>query len=108
MARTISSQEITAQSTVNRRTWRTEINSELGSQYTATFYRETVNLLDDEVVGIPVKSGSVNFSVSQNLSRPITAAGVTVSVGQLAALVAQLADELEEEAELAASPSTGE
>ena len=99
MSRIKSSETITADAVVEHRTWRTEILSDLGSPYRVNFHREEVTRLNGEPVAHGRKIGVIPLVVQENLSRQVTAAGVTVTVGQLAALVAQLADDLEAEAE---------
>jgi hypothetical protein len=102
MARQISTKQIAAEISTERRTWRTEIFSEYGTKYTVVFHREEIKKIDGSPSGVGLKVGSISFDVAENATREVSANGVVATVGQIAALVAKLADDLEEEKELLA------
>ena len=101
MARIIDTQNATGEVVKEHRTWATNIRSELGQPYMVDFHREEIVRLDGQAIGLGRKLGSISFTVGDHVDKQVTAAGITVTVGQLAALVAQLADNIEAEQEAA-------
>lgn len=101
MARTIDeTTEVTeVATTVANRTWRVEVFCERDrASYEIVFHREqvkTVNGVVSSVTPLP----AIRKNLNDVLSEEITAAGATVTVGQLTALVSAVGDNWEAAAE---------
>jgi hypothetical protein len=93
MSVSLGTQTVTIQTV--RRTKRVVIGCDYGEDPMITAFRERVDLIDG-VVRNRSDADSVVVRLSQIASTSFTAGGATVTGAQLAALIAQAADQLEQ------------
>lgn len=95
MSRIISTEagEVVTQS----RTCEIRIIAEYKQPYVVVINRETIKTVKGELLEQKSSTQQYQIVVAERIGQNITAAGLTVSLGQLAALVAKFTDDIDEE-----------